>query len=153
MDLRVHEGEVVAVIGSSGAGKSSFLRLLDRLDEPTGGTVHLDGERPRLEPDDHATDPVTPDPEPTGFESPSNGEQPAGTEAVDRLSGRVGDLTERIAALEGRIEERSPAEGSFSDPDLVSKMVHACMESERVSEEEELRILRRVLTTGRPADS
>ena len=43
MDLRVHEGEVVAVIGSSGAGKSSFLRLLDRLDEPTGGTVYLDG--------------------------------------------------------------------------------------------------------------
>ena len=46
VDLRVREGEVVAVIGSSGAGKSSFFRLLDRLDEPTGGTVHLDGERP-----------------------------------------------------------------------------------------------------------
>ena len=43
MDLRVHEGEVVAVIGSSGAGKSPSLRLLDRLDEPTGGTVYLDG--------------------------------------------------------------------------------------------------------------
>ena len=95
----------------------------------------------------------TPGPESAGSGAPSNGEQPAGTEAVDRLSGRVGDLTERVAALEGRIEERSPAEGSFSDPDLVSKMVHACMESERVSEEEELRILRQVLTTGRPADS
>lgn len=43
VDLRVREGEVVAVIGSSGAGKSSFLRLLNRLDEPTGGTVYLDG--------------------------------------------------------------------------------------------------------------
>ena len=30
-------------MGPSGAGKSSFLRLLDRLDEPTGGTVYLDG--------------------------------------------------------------------------------------------------------------
>lgn len=29
------------VVGPSGAGKSSFLRLLNRLDEPTGGTVRL----------------------------------------------------------------------------------------------------------------
>lgn len=94
---------------------------------------------------------MTPDPEPTGFEGPSNGGQSAGTEAVDRLSGRVGDLTERIAALEGRIEERSPAEGALSDPGLVSEMVHACTESERVSEEA-LRTLRHVLTPGRPAD-
>lgn len=43
VDLRIREGEVVAVIGSSGAGKSSFLRLLNRLDEPTEGTVYLDG--------------------------------------------------------------------------------------------------------------
>lgn len=31
--------QVVAIVGPSGAGKSSFLRLLNRLDEPTGGTV------------------------------------------------------------------------------------------------------------------
>jgi putative ABC transport system ATP-binding protein len=37
-------GEVVAVLGPSGAGKSSLLRLLNRLDEPTRGTVLLDGE-------------------------------------------------------------------------------------------------------------
>jgi putative ABC transport system ATP-binding protein len=43
VDLRVREGEVMAVIGPSGAGKSSFLRLLNRLDEPTAGTVYLDG--------------------------------------------------------------------------------------------------------------
>jgi len=30
-------------VGPSGAGKSSFLRLLNRLDEPTGGTVYLRG--------------------------------------------------------------------------------------------------------------
>ncbi len=35
----VASGEVVAVIGPSGAGKSTLLRLLNRLDEPTGGTV------------------------------------------------------------------------------------------------------------------
>lgn len=41
--LRVRDSEVLAIIGPSGAGKSSFLRLLNRLDEPTDGTVYLDG--------------------------------------------------------------------------------------------------------------
>jgi putative ABC transport system ATP-binding protein len=36
-------GEVLALVGPSGAGKSSLLRLLNRLDEPTGGTVYLHG--------------------------------------------------------------------------------------------------------------
>src|SRR4051812_23664598 len=39
ISVEVQEGEVLAVVGPSGAGKSSFLRLLNRLDEPTGGTV------------------------------------------------------------------------------------------------------------------
>lgn len=43
ISVQVHEGEVLAVVGSSGSGKSSFLRLLNRLDEPTGGTVLIDG--------------------------------------------------------------------------------------------------------------
>ena len=36
-------GEVVAITGASGAGKSSVLRLLNRLDAPSGGQVWLDG--------------------------------------------------------------------------------------------------------------
>ena len=43
VSFAVAEREVVAIIGPSGAGKSSLLRLLNRLDEPTGGTVYLDG--------------------------------------------------------------------------------------------------------------
>lgn len=43
VSLRVPRAEVLAVIGPSGSGKSSFLRLLNRLDEPTEGTVYLDG--------------------------------------------------------------------------------------------------------------
>jgi putative ABC transport system ATP-binding protein len=43
VNVQVRAGEVMAVVGPSGAGKSSFLRLLNRLDEPTGGTVRLDG--------------------------------------------------------------------------------------------------------------
>jgi putative ABC transport system ATP-binding protein len=44
VSIQVQPGEVLAVVGPSGAGKSSFLRLLNRLDEPTGGTVLLNGE-------------------------------------------------------------------------------------------------------------
>lgn len=43
ISVQVRRGEVMAVIGPSGAGKSSFLRLINRLDEPTGGTVVLAG--------------------------------------------------------------------------------------------------------------
>ncbi len=35
--------EVLAVVGPSGSGKTSLLRLLNRLDEPTSGTVYLNG--------------------------------------------------------------------------------------------------------------
>jgi putative ABC transport system ATP-binding protein len=41
--IGMQKGEVLAVVGPSGSGKSSFLRLLNRLDEPTMGTVYLDG--------------------------------------------------------------------------------------------------------------
>jgi len=39
----VRSGEVLAIVGPSGAGKSSLLRLLNRLDEPTSGTVFVEG--------------------------------------------------------------------------------------------------------------
>jgi len=41
ISLQVSRGEILAIVGASGAGKSSFLRLLNRLDEPTSGTVLL----------------------------------------------------------------------------------------------------------------
>ncbi|WP_201768870.1 phosphate ABC transporter ATP-binding protein [Bradyrhizobium sp. STM 3843] len=41
VSVQIGRGEIVAVVGPSGAGKSSFLRLLNRLDEPTSGTVLL----------------------------------------------------------------------------------------------------------------
>lgn len=43
VNFEVRTGEVLAIVGPSGAGKSSLLRLLNRLDEPTSGTVYLEG--------------------------------------------------------------------------------------------------------------
>ena len=41
----VYKGEVVSVIGPSGGGKSTFLRCLNLLEEPTGGEVYFEGEK------------------------------------------------------------------------------------------------------------
>jgi ABC-type iron transport system FetAB ATPase subunit len=40
--FEIQTGEVLAIVGPSGSGKSSLLRLLNRLDEPTVGTVYVE---------------------------------------------------------------------------------------------------------------
>lgn len=44
VNLSVKEGEKIVIIGGSGCGKSVFLRLLERLEEPDGGQIYIDGE-------------------------------------------------------------------------------------------------------------
>jgi len=44
VSLDVQRAELMGIVGPSGSGKSSFLRLLNRLDEPTSGTVFLAGQ-------------------------------------------------------------------------------------------------------------
>lgn len=44
IDIRIEEGEYVAVIGPSGSGKSTLMNLLGCLDLPTEGSYHLAGE-------------------------------------------------------------------------------------------------------------
>ena len=43
IDVDIYKGDVVCVIGASGSGKSTFLRCLNLLEVPTGGTIEFDG--------------------------------------------------------------------------------------------------------------
>lgn len=43
VDAQIRRGEVVVVIGPSGSGKSTFLRCLNLLEKPTGGTITFEG--------------------------------------------------------------------------------------------------------------
>jgi polar amino acid transport system ATP-binding protein len=44
LDATIHQGEVVCVIGPSGSGKSTFLRCINLLEEPTSGSIKVDGD-------------------------------------------------------------------------------------------------------------
>src|SRR5689334_1093370 len=43
INLKVHRGEVVVIIGPSGSGKSTFLRTLNHLDVPDAGEIWING--------------------------------------------------------------------------------------------------------------
>jgi len=45
INLEVKKGEVVAIIGPSGSGKSTLLRCINYLEEPTSGSVYIEGEK------------------------------------------------------------------------------------------------------------
>lgn len=47
IDFQIHDGEFIAIMGRSGAGKSTFLYQMSLLDEPTSGDVLVDGHSTR----------------------------------------------------------------------------------------------------------
>jgi putative ABC transport system ATP-binding protein len=56
VSLEVTPGEFVAVMGPSGCGKSTLLHLLGGLDQPTSGTVSIDGQKLNGLTDDELTE-------------------------------------------------------------------------------------------------
>ena len=44
VDLRIHRGQILALVGESGCGKTTLARAVLRLVEPTGGRVRFDGQ-------------------------------------------------------------------------------------------------------------
>ncbi|MCZ7469189.1 DUF2817 domain-containing protein [Agrobacterium rhizogenes] len=90
--LSADPGEVVSMIGSSGSGKSTFLRCINLLEQPSSGTIVIDGEEIRMK-------------------SAGNGRShPADMRQVERIRARVGmvfqnfNLWPHMSVLENIIE-------------------------------------------------
>ena len=43
IDLEINKGEIISIVGPSGAGKTPLLQIMGTLDEPDGGVVQIDG--------------------------------------------------------------------------------------------------------------
>ena len=56
IDIQVHEGEFVAIVGQSGSGKSTLMNVIGALDRPTEGEYMLDGVDMFSAPDDMLSD-------------------------------------------------------------------------------------------------
>ncbi|MGY8995876.1 MAG: ATP-binding cassette domain-containing protein, partial [Alphaproteobacteria bacterium] len=48
VSLTAHEGDVIAMLGASGSGKSTFLRCINLLETPNSGDVYVGGELIRM---------------------------------------------------------------------------------------------------------
>jgi D-methionine transport system ATP-binding protein len=55
ISFEVSAGDRIAIIGPSGAGKTSLLRLLNRLSEPTAGSIYFENQEYRQIPRPPAT--------------------------------------------------------------------------------------------------
>lgn len=47
VDFRIKKGEFIAIMGPSGSGKSTFINLISTIDEPSKGTVYIEGKNIR----------------------------------------------------------------------------------------------------------
>ena len=53
VSMEAHKGDVIAILGASGSGKSTFLRCINLLETPNSGDVYLAGEKIRMKKNRH----------------------------------------------------------------------------------------------------
>jgi NitT/TauT family transport system ATP-binding protein len=109
IDLQIADGEFVALIGPSGSGKSTVLRLLAGLDEPSSGTVQINGQAPHELQVQHALGIAFQDHALLPWRSvEGNLRLPFEVAGLPASSRQIAELV-RLAALEG-FEHARPAE-------------------------------------------
>ena len=52
LDLQVQEGEICVLVGPSGCGKTTTMKMINRIIEPSSGTIRLQGEDVTTSPPD-----------------------------------------------------------------------------------------------------
>lgn len=92
VDLEAHEGEVISILGASGSGKSTFLRCLNLLEVPSGGTLSVLGEDVR-------------------FRIKGDEQQIADTRQVNRLRSQVGMVFQNFCLWSHRTVLQNIMEG------------------------------------------
>ncbi|MBV0900743.1 MarR family transcriptional regulator [Haloarcula salina] len=129
--------EVLDVTASTISNRVNSIDGFDWSERESFAHAVLDGEEPT------AAGPSTTD---------SRQSSPEVVDTVETVQSTVDQLSTQIEDLEGRMETVTDGSGAtqaqarvFDDPELVHKVVHACMDSENISEDEELRILKSLL--------
>src|SRR5688572_24109733 len=72
VSMSAKDGDVVAMIGGSGSGKSTFLRCINFLENPTSGVIRINGEDVKMVSDGHG------------------GQVPANRRQIERIRSRLG---------------------------------------------------------------
>ena len=122
IDLEVNEGEVVAVIGPSGGGKSTLLRCLNKLETIEKGTIIIDGE--------------------TLAKETANGAESASPEDTRRIVCKMGmvfqqfNLFPHMTVLENLIE--APVQVQKRNKEEVIKEAEALLEKVGLSEKRDV---------------
>lgn len=123
-----------SIEGFEWSERRQFVEVL--LGEPASAVASADGSSDTAA---DATETTPADAE----ESSTKGED---TDTPGDLGAKLEALDERVAELEAATERTAERpETVFEDPELVHRIVHACLNSEAISEAEELRILKELL--------
>lgn len=137
---------VNGIDGFDWANRETFANAVLDADEPTSSEADADSaDATHRAADAEATSEpeVASEPEATtaAERDPSSD---AVTDTITTFQSTVEDLSAQLEDLEGQVETIADGGESpqpFQDPELVHKVVHACMNSENITEEEELQIL------------